>query len=97
MVGIGAYMVKIFIIYCEQIYVKTIDLVSRSMVKTSEGESSDVISVINLHLLTLTTLKYFSINYGDQRIFFNLKSSQLSYLALSDPFEFLHSKHKTFV
>ena len=51
MVEIGAYIVKIFIIFCEQIYVKT-----------SEGESSDVISVINLHLLTLTTLKYFSIN-----------------------------------
>ena len=37
----------------------------------------------------LTALKYFCINHGDQRIFFNLKSSLKSLLCISASFEYL--------
>ena len=39
--------------------------------------------------LTLTILIYFSIKHGYQRVSFNLKSSQMSSLALSDSFEYI--------
>ena len=38
-------------------------------------------------MLTLTTLKYLCINYGDQRVFFNLKSSYINVLVSSDSFQ----------
>ena len=40
-------------------------------------------------MLNLTALKYLSINHGDQRSFFNLKSSYMYYSALSASFEYL--------
>ena len=41
------------------------------------------------HYLTLEALKYFCIKNGDQKCFFNLKSSYMSLLALSASFEYL--------
>ena len=41
------------------------------------------------HSFNLLCLRYFCINHGDQRFFFNLKSSEMSYLALSASFEYL--------
>ena len=41
-------------------------------------------------MLALTTLKYFCINHGDQRVIINFKSSYSFHLALSDSSENLY-------
>ena len=42
-----------------------------------------------IRLLNITALKYLCIHHGDQRGFFNLKSSKMSYFSLSASFEYL--------
>ena len=44
---------------------------------------------MNRHTLNLTTLKYYCINHGDQRIFLNFKSSQMSQLVRSASLDYL--------
>ena len=39
--------------------------------------------------LTLKALKYFCLNYGDQRVSLNLSASKISKLAISASFEYL--------
>ena len=55
---------------------------------TESIQSCNHFGALNLqYTLILKTLKYLYINHGDQRVFFNLKSSKMSWLALSGLFE----------
>ena len=55
----------------------------------NDGSPSTKHTSIDLSVFILKVLKYVCINHGDQRSFFDLKSSQMSWIVFSASFDCL--------